>query len=199
LVAIAAMLVGYAQASLADVADGRAALDAGNYAVAKREFEAAISRGDIEGRYWIGRLYDLGYGVKRDPERAFKMIREAAEQGVVIAERRLGEMYRDGYGTLQNYSKGRKWLDAAATDGDIVAQRELGELFADTTDIPADPIRAYAWLDVAGRSGDQAAVDRRGKLAKSMASDDIRIADDLARSFASTIATRSRISGQRAQ
>lgn len=187
--AIAAMLVGYTQAAFADIATGRAALQAGDYAVAKREFEAAVSRGNYEGQYWIGRLYDLGYGVTRDPERAFKMTKTAAEHGVILAERRLGEMFRDGYGVVQDYPQARIWLDAAATDGDMVAQRELGKLFARATDIPADPLRAYAWLDIAARNGDEAAIDRRAKLAKSMTADDIKVANDLARSFAVTIAT----------
>jgi TPR repeat protein len=195
IVALATILVGYTHAAYADITKGRAALEAGNYSLARREFERSIKQGDYEGRYWIARLYDLGYGVKRDPERAFKMMKEAAEKGVVLAERRLGEMYRDGYGVLQDYPSARTWLDAAATDGDIVAQRELGKLYASTTDIPADPIRAYAWLDVAARSGDQAAIDRRAKLAKSMSPDDIKVANDLARRFAATIASRSGASG----
>lgn len=195
IVAVAAMLVGYTHAAYADISSGRAALEAGNYSLARREFEQAIAQGNYEGQYWIARLYDLGYGVKRDPERAFKMMKDAAEKGVILAERRLGEMYRDGYGVLQNYPNARMWLDAAATDGDVVAQRELGKLYAGATDIPADPIRAYAWLDVAGRSGDQAAIDQRAKLAKSMSPDDIKVADALAGSFAATIAMRSGPSG----
>jgi len=193
IVAIAAMFVGHA--AYADIANGRAALDAGHYSLARREFEQAIAQGNYEGRYWIARLYDLGYGVKRDPERAFGMMKEAAEKGVILAERRLGEMYRDGYGVLQDYPNARTWLDAAATDGDVVAQRELGKLYSGATDIPADPMRAYAWFDVAARSGDRAAIDRRAKLAKSMSPDDIKVAGALARSFAATVALRSGPSG----
>jgi len=195
IVAVAAILVGYGHAAYADIASGRAAFDAGHYNLARREFEQAIAQGNYEGRYWIARLYDLGYGVARNPERAFRMMKEAAQKGVVLAERRLGEMYRDGYGVLQDYPRARTWLDAAATDGDMVAQRELGKLYAGATDVPADPIRAYAWYDVAARSGDEAAIDRRAKLAKSMSPDDIKVANALARSFAATIALRSGASG----
>jgi TPR repeat protein len=184
------MLVAYTHPVYADMAKGRAALEAGNYQMARREFKEAVSRGNYEGQYWIGLLYQYGYGVARDPQRAFKMTKDAAEHGVLLAERRLGEMYRDGYGVIQDYAKARKWLDEAATDGDVLAQRELGELYARATDIPADPARAYAWFDIAARSGDQSAIDRRAKLAKSMKPDDIKVATDLAHDFAATISVR---------
>lgn len=199
IVAVAALFFGCTHTVYADIATGRSALEAGKYQVAKRAFEEAVTRGNYEGRYWIGLLYEYGYGVARDPQRAFKMTREAAAHGVVLAERRLGEMYRDGFGVLQDYAKARKWLDEAATDGDGLAQRELGALYARPTDIPADAMRAYAWFDIAARSGDQAAIDRRAKLAKSMAPDEVKVANELARRFAATIATRSGTAGDTKQ
>jgi len=178
------------QNALAGVKEGRQALAAKHYKIARMEFTAAARKGEPGANYWLGHLYDRGIGVGYDAVKAFKLIRKAALNDVILAERRLGELYRDGRGVIQSRARARQWFDIAATDGDVAAQREMGLIYADGIGVLPDKIRAYAWFDIAARQGDVDSTRRRNKLAKTLSSDDIRIANALARRIARTIAKR---------
>jgi TPR repeat protein len=61
--AVFVFVVVLATSARADVADGKAAFEAGNWDVALAEIKGPAAAGDAEAQYWMGRLYEKGLGV----------------------------------------------------------------------------------------------------------------------------------------
>src|SRR5262247_1536932 len=76
--------------------DGTAAYDAGDYASAYRIWSELASQDDLAAMRNTAQLLRQGKGVQRDPERAFRLYREAAEKGLVTAMANVGDMYLAG-------------------------------------------------------------------------------------------------------
>lgn len=55
---------------------------------AVRWFKLAAEQGNAEGQYWLGRVYEIGYGwgVEEDPAEALRWYTKAAEQGYAEAQ-----------------------------------------------------------------------------------------------------------------
>ena len=93
--------------------------------------EAAAERGDPEAEFALGKAYDSGKGVARDPKKAFKYYRRAAEHGNAKAQNNLASLYATGSdGVEKNEAEARKWLRKAAEQGASLAQDNLGLLLA---------------------------------------------------------------------
>jgi TPR repeat protein len=89
-----------------------------DYAAARRWFEQAAAQDHVDAVYWLGRLFEEGWGVERDLERAVYWYRQAAEQGDGEAQYRLGRLYADGAGGLPaSDSTSILWLTRAAMQG----------------------------------------------------------------------------------
>lgn len=57
----------------------------------------AASKGLPSAQYSMGRILEVGlFGVVKDPEKAFALYQQAADQGYGVARWQLGLMYRDG-------------------------------------------------------------------------------------------------------
>ena len=84
--------------AVADMSTGTAAFEAGDYAKAQSEFLAAANEGKAEGQYWMGRIYEGGFGVEADPSTAFKWFEKAGDQGHADAQRIVGAFYEAGKG-----------------------------------------------------------------------------------------------------
>ena len=79
----------------------------------------------------LGRLYWLGYGISKDPVKAEKFLRIAANQGSPDAQHMLGEFYREQYGHPRQ-GEFSVWLSLAAHQGDLSAVDLIAELSDET-------------------------------------------------------------------
>ena len=52
--------------------------------------KALADKGNAEAQFSLGQMYWIGEGVESDNEKAEKLIRKAAEQGLAIAQTNLG-------------------------------------------------------------------------------------------------------------
>lgn len=101
----------------ADFADGLAAYDAGDYAVAVEEWLPLARLGQTDAQLAIADLYLSGTGLQRSPAQAIAWFRRAAEQGDVIAQLNLGDFYRRGLGVRRDPVHAYFWLSLAADQG----------------------------------------------------------------------------------
>ena len=60
-------------------------------------------------------MYAKGEGVPQDYTEAIVWYRQAAEQGLALAQRNLGEMYASGRGVPQDNVEAHMWLNLAAS------------------------------------------------------------------------------------
>ena len=109
-----------------DFDKGLTAYNNGDYATALKEWKPLAEEGDVDAQYYLGVLYDNGYGVPQDYKEAVRWYKLAAEQGVAEAQFNLGNMYYDGQGVSVDYKEAVRWFTLAAEQGDVDAQYNLG-------------------------------------------------------------------------
>ena len=76
--------------------DALAAYDAGDYAEAARLWRQRAAAGDATAMVALAGLYEAGFGVPVDPERALALYRAAAAVGDPTARRILARRLHDG-------------------------------------------------------------------------------------------------------
>jgi len=72
--------------------EGWIALEKGEYAKALKLLRKPANKGDAQSQFFLGKMYDKGYGVTENDRTAIKWYRKAADQGHTDAVRRLREM-----------------------------------------------------------------------------------------------------------
>lgn len=108
----------------ADFDAGMYAYSTGNYDDAAREFMASAQRGETQGEYYMGLLYEEGQGVPKDYGQAMNWYNKAALKGDVDAAFALGRMYSKGLGVTQNRPLAYAWYGRAAQGGHYLGRQE---------------------------------------------------------------------------
>ena len=170
-------------ATTLDIEKGLAAAKRGDYAAALRELRPLADQGNARAQYFLGVLYFEGNGVTQDVAKAAEWFRKAAEQGDVNAQPSLGAMYARGLGVPQDDTKAVKWYRKAAEQGFAESQVNLGLAYYNGQGVPQDHGKAYMWFSLAAENGDREGAKGRDLLAKSMTSDQIATAQNLAREW----------------
>ena len=151
----------------------REALRSGDDGVAFSMFQPLAKTGNARAQFWLGDMYEHGYGVKKNVPAAVDWFTRAAGQGLTRAEARLGQLYFEGDETLQDFAKAKRWLKAAAMGGDAASERYLGQIYELGLGGPRDLIKAYAWYECAVLNGDHLALPMRDALTSHMLPADI--------------------------
>jgi hypothetical protein len=104
---------------------GLEAYKRGDYIEARKSFELS---GDY---YYLGLIYENGFGVNIDYQEAAKYYWKASNTGSMAdAQIRLGRMYQDGRGVKKSYSGALKWYDKAKENCKEHEQDEILGLIA---------------------------------------------------------------------
>lgn len=105
---------------------GRVLYANGDYAQAIRNFQGALDAGHVRAGYLIGRLYQLGGPLGRDPSRAIPLFEAGAKRGDPYAQHALGRALVEGFGTKPDTARGVELLTRAAEAGHTFAMNALG-------------------------------------------------------------------------
>lgn len=135
-----------------------------NEAVKAREFKraanwlmAAVSAGDIDAIYAIGRLYESEHpDVPGSLDGAIEIYESlAAMEGGTGAEarRRLAQLAMEGRGMKRNPKRALAWLQADADGGDARSQGLLGTMLVDGADGASGVAVGERWLGKAVAAG----------------------------------------------
>ncbi len=101
---------------------GKAALAAGNYAVAQEFFLPLANAGNADAQIELGWMHNGGQGVPQDKKEAHMWWSKAAKQGVAYAQALLGYQYEFGHGVLQDYVMAHMWDNIASANGNGVGR-----------------------------------------------------------------------------
>lgn len=101
-------------------------LAAAPFAVLSDDGKDVTNPTSAEGRYELGRKYHRGEGVERDPDKAAKWIRLAADAGHGGAQGYLGYLYSKGEGVDKDEDEAIRWMRLAAGQSVPSAQLNLG-------------------------------------------------------------------------
>jgi TPR repeat protein len=177
--ALLALALAITSPANAGLDEGIAALEAGNYAVALREFQALAKKENPYAQLMLGMMYAEGKGVAQDDTEAVNWIRKAAMQGDVDAQYRLGAMYFNGLGVIQDHKEAVNWFRKAARQGDVSAQYNLSFMYAQGQGVAKNYVIAYALFNTASVT-DSEAHKGRSELTKMMTPAQIKAGQALA-------------------
>jgi len=124
----------------------------------------AVSLGDAEAQYLLGRHFDIGDSeyVAKDYVKAVEWYTKAAEQGHAIAQFNLGICYYNGEGVAKDYVKAAEWYTKAAEQGHAEAQNNLGYCYYNGEGIDKDYVKAAEWYTKAAEQGHAEAQNNLG-------------------------------------
>ena len=133
----------------ADLESAKRAYEDKDYAKALQEATPLVEQGNAEAQCLLGKMYWMGEGVLKDPERAIKLFKASGSQGNADAQFYVGSYYLL---PLRDVLEGAKWLRVSAEQGSRDAQWLLGKAYLEgAKDLPRDPVQAYMWLRLAAK------------------------------------------------
>ena len=148
-----------APAARAGFAEGVAALQLGQYAVALDEWQKSAEAGDARSQYGLGYLYQFGLGTEPDNTQAKNWYEKAAAQNEPDAQFALGLMYESGSAGERNVAEAMTlYRKAAASNHSPEADYALGRIYLRGQGaIARDEKEAFTWIDKAAHEGQPAA------------------------------------------
>lgn len=135
--------------AFADVVKGLEYLENNDVASAAAEFNKAYEAGDGDGAFYLGRLSEMGIGLKADSSRAAALYKAAADKGSALGLNRLGLMHLSGQGALQDFQLGAEYICKAAEKGNANAQFNCGNLYLQGKGVGEDKSKAVAYFEKA--------------------------------------------------
>lgn len=133
---------------------GQTCLNQHRYREAFHYFETAARSGHPSALNMLGRAYERGWGVMRNPARAALYFTEAHRGGDGWAAFNLGDLYLLGSGVCQNRSKAYSLYVTAAEKGVLKALNMLGLLHEEGITGAPDPEGARSFYRAAFERGD---------------------------------------------
>jgi hypothetical protein len=112
-----------------------------------------MSQQNAEAQNNLGVNYAKGEGVPQDHQRAVKLFRQAANQGLADAQSNLGLMYTSGEGVPKDRNEAMKLFRRAANQGLADAQNNLGLIYTMGEGVSEDHKEATKWFHLAADQG----------------------------------------------
>jgi len=162
---LAVVILGVSNTAAADqLEDAAAALQRMDYATATALWQPLAQQGNSRADIGMGKIYDSGLGVPKDPAQATVWFQKAANQGDAEGECLLGGRYVQGYGGLRHdVSQGLALMEKAADHGNANCAQQIGELYRNGLfGAPKNLVRAAAWHRRGAEMGDTLAEGRLG-------------------------------------
>ena len=111
----------------------------------------------------LSEIYDYGFSVRQDRQKAFELCRKAAEQGSPRAQLVLGTRYLEGDMVEHSPEKAFKWISRSLQGGYPAAAAALGKCFLDGIGTMPDASRAFELFMQGANAGDPESQYRLGK------------------------------------
>ena len=149
-------------------------------------FKAAKDKNNI-AKFMLGYAYYTGFVVSQDYEKAFKLIKEAAEGDAQIDEAQLvlAEMYAYGRGTVQNYQNAINFYRSSVNQNNLEAAMMLGNIYAAGIICEKNNIAAHTLFNIAASKNVPDAAEQREKVAQEMKLEELDKAQSSAQEYQS--------------
>lgn len=120
-------------------------------------YRMASDRGSPEGCYMLGRMYEEGRGVERDPVKAASLYEKSLEDECYDypgeSEYRLGILYEKGDGVERNLETAFDFYSEAAFDEIPEAMYKVGTMMENGIGVGKDLEAAIGWYESAAECG----------------------------------------------
>lgn len=164
-IGLVVLILGIANTAAADqLGDAATAFQTMDYATAVAFWRPLAERGNSKAEIGLGKLYDSGFGVPKDPAQATVWFLKAANQGDAEGECIVGERYVQGAGGLfRDISQGLALMRNAVGHGSAYCAGQIGELYRNGLfGVHKDPVEAAAWHRRGAEMGDTLTQGRLG-------------------------------------
>ncbi len=146
---------------------GFEAFQQGDYEHAREIWIELAEAGDAVAQFNLGKLYETGGGtVLRSYPQAARWYREAAAQGVAVAQNNLALMYTQGHGVPRDAAHAAELWRAAAESGYAVAQYNLALAYFRGAGVERNGSEASVWFRRAAENGLADAQYAMGQMAR---------------------------------
>lgn len=123
------------------------------------QLEMNAKAGDPASAFALGRFYESGTGVARNPEQAAAWYRAAADKGYAKAQNEIGVLYWIGEGVEKDKAEAVRWYHKAAFQHDATAMFNIGTSYYNGEGVNASSTLAYAWFLLSAEAGNAAGLD----------------------------------------
>jgi len=124
-------------------------LNRGEFKAAIKEFEPLVIEGYSPAQYQMALIYQKGYGVKKDEQKAFELFSLAASQNYPDALFNLAVMYTEGKVVDKNLKTAFALNEKAAKKGLASAQFNTGVAYHNGEGVQKDYLKASRWYQKA--------------------------------------------------
>lgn len=106
------------------------------------------------GKNMLGYLYEIGYCVPKNQQKAFDLIKEAADENDPIAQYNMGIYHLNGLAVKKDTTEALKYIEKSAIQGLHFAQYKLAFLYYyGGNTIKRDVSKGIEWLTLASNQG----------------------------------------------
>ena len=150
-------------------------------------FEQAQAKNNI-AKFMLGYAYYKGFVVPQNYEKAFQLVKEAADDNSQIDEAQLvlAQMYAEGKGTVQNYQNAINSYRSAVSQSNMEAVMTLAQIYVDGVLCPKNKVLAHSLYNIAAAKNVPNAVQKRDSLAGEMKIEELTQAQDIAQNYQSS-------------
>jgi len=134
---------------------GKATFRTGNSPRALEYFQQAAAKGNAEGMYLVGLMFEGNKGIDVDLSKAAQWYRQAAERGHTDAMNHLARQLRLGNGVAKDVAEALRWTRKSADGGDLFGMKNLADVLYDGVLAPKNLPEAAEWYRKAGEKGDR--------------------------------------------
>ena len=113
----------------------------------------AAKSGSADGMDCLAHMYEYGYGVEQNKEKAIQWYQQAANAGSIWGMIHLGDVYCYGKGIAQDSEKAIEWYKKAAEAGNFEAMFQIGWIYAAGHGVPQDDNKSLEWYQKAADAG----------------------------------------------
>jgi hypothetical protein len=144
------------QSSVAvDTKQALALFEGKNYVEARPLLDRACDLGNAEACEDLGDIYDAGWGIAQDHNRAAALFLKACNAGNVDGCLSLGVSYGVGYGVGQDYSRARELFSLSCDKGNSLGCAYLGDIYKNGYSVAQDYQRAVTLYAKSCESGQE--------------------------------------------
>ncbi len=152
-------------------------IKSGDEAAAVEAVKRGARLGDARCKFILGMWSLSGVKAEKNPDEGLRWLREAAKDGVPIAQSCLGLLYASGLVVEKDEQKAARLYRQAAEYGEPLGQTALALASFRGVGIPQNRLDAYQWMSLAAAQGQEEARAYLPAVESTLTADELQLAN----------------------
>jgi hypothetical protein len=151
-------------------------IKSGDEAAAVQAVKRGARLGDARCKFILGMWSLSGAKAEQNPDEGLRWLREAAKEGLPIAQSCLGLLYASGLVVEKDEQKAARLYRKAAEYGDPLGQTALALASFRGVGVHQNRVDAYQWMSLAAEQGDKEALAYLPAIEGALTADELNLA-----------------------